>query len=290
MIPLFDAAASPARNPLSYNGLTYNTLIGSSEKDIIEVNFSSATSVIATTQESRETTDGLEVYAAYKRAKRIVQGGLVRASSKGALFDRLEELAAAFDPALVSRNNSTTAGFLPLDFNVPTADTATYPAGVIPCRYYLRAEEAVEPPQRLKQGLTVPFRIVLLAKDPRRYLQAESTVAVNSASVVASNPKADYPSWPTLTLTMAGAGAVSFQIDKSGDSIDPLTMDLSGLVSGDSVVVDMEHRTIKVNDLDRRDIYVSGGWFDLDPGNNTVTTNDLTNVTASLAWRPAFSH
>lgn len=283
MIPLFDAAGD--RNPFTYNGLTYNQEVDGSKRDIIEVNYCQSQPLLEGLQERREFTDGLEVYGVFKRAKRITQIGLVRASTKAALFDRLEELAAAFDPALVSRDNPDDFGFLPLDFNVPTADTANYPTEVKACRFYVRAEDGVEPPLNLKQGLAVPFRIVLLAADPRRYLQ--STESLVDAGV-ADNGKANYWSWPTVSIAMSGAGSATFEVGNTNADAS-LVLDLSGRSNGDSVVVDMESHTIEVNGVDTPSLYVSGDFWTMEPGSNSITVTNGTNATVTTTWRPAFS-
>lgn len=283
MIPLFDADG--ARIAHVYNGLTINQEIGGSKKDIIEINYVQEQSVIEQTTERLEFTDGLEVYGAYKRAKRILMSGIVRGSTKGALYDRLEDFAAAFDPSLVSRDNPTDFGFLPYDFNVPTADTVTYPTGLIACRYYVRAEQAVEPPSRNGQGLAIPFRMTLLAADPRRYTQAAESL---SGAGVADNAKASYFSWPTVTIAMTGAGSATFAIGNSTAG-QTLTLNLSGLVNGNSVAIDMARQSIKLNGVDAPELYVSGGYWWLEPGSNTITVANATNASATTTWRPAFS-
>lgn len=288
MIPAF-LDSRQERNPLSYNGLTFNQIIGGSKKDIIEVNQVRVRTPVRHIRERREYDTGLEVYGAFKEGKQLNLSGVIRASSHGALYDRIAEMAAAFDPDAVSRDNPDTFGFLPLDFSLPTSNTTDYPSGLIPCRYYVRAEEAFEPPMSQYSGLAVPYVLSLLAADPRRYLQAESSAAISGATTVIDNTAANFNSWPTITLEMAGAGSPVWQIDRVGDSRTPLTVNLSQLVDGDTLVIDMDRRTIKVNGLDRIDLYVSGGWFDLSPGSITITTNDLTNVICAIAWRPAFS-
>lgn len=283
MIPLFDADG--ARNPHTYNGYTLNQDIGGSKKDIVEINYVQPQSIIEQTTERLEFTDGLEVYGAYKRAKRILMSGIVRASSAGALYDRLEELAAAFDPSLVSRNNPTDFGFLPYDFDVPTADTATYATGIIPCRFYVRAEAAIEPPFRIKGNLGIPFRMTLLAADPRRYTQSTEQLA---GAGTADNSKASYYSWPTVVIAMSGAGSANFAIGNSTAG-ETLTLDLSSLSNGDSVAVDMQRESITLGGVDAPDLFVSGGFFWMEPGSNTITVANTTNASATTTWRPAFS-
>lgn len=284
LISLFDASGD--RLAITYDATyAFNQAIGTTRKDIVEINRVQYQTAFSGVVEQREFTDGLEVYPTYKRQKRIILIGAVRASTKGTLYDRLEELATAFDPALVAHNDPDGMGFRPLDFSVTTADTVTYPTGLIACRYYVRPEAALEPPFSQHQGLAVPFVLSLIAADPRRYTQAvESLTGTGNAD----NSKADYWSWPTLTIAMTGAGSATFAIANAATA-QTLTLDLSGLVNGDSVAVDMESRAITVNGVDTPELYVSGDYFHLEPGSNAITVTNDTNASPTLSWRPAFS-
>lgn len=274
-----------ARNALLYNGYTFNQEIGGSKRDIIEIARVQFQTPIQAIHEAKDYADGLETYGAFKRGKRIVMHGIVRAASIGALYDRLEAFAAAVDPAAVSRDNPSTFGLLPLDFNVPTADTTNFPTGLMPCRYYVRAEQPLEPPQNPVQGLSIPFILPWLASDPRRYLQSTSSL---TGSGVANNAIGTYYSWPTLTIAMTGAGSATFSI-ASTEGNATLTLNLSGRVNGDSVAVDMEREKITVNGVETPSLYVSGSFFAIEPGSNTITVTNSTNASPTLTWRSAFS-
>lgn len=282
MIPLF---INDARNTLTYNSYDFNVPIGGSDKDIVEVNRIVQQTALASITERHARDDGMEAYAAYKAQKRLILSGMVRASTRGKLHDRLDEVAAAFDPALVSRANPDEAGFLGLDFNVPTADTDTYATGLIACRYYVRSENAFEPPITQHTGLSLPFVLSLLAVDPRRYKQ--DTESLTGAGT-ADNSNASYWSWPTIQITMAGAGSAIFAIGNSTNS-GLLTIDLSGTVDDDVIDIDMHARTIKKNSTSSPSLYVSGDFWAIEAGSNTLTVENDTNATAVTTWRPAFS-
>ena len=287
MIPLF--LDTTTKLALTYNGLTLNQEVSGNKKDIIEVNDARVQTLLRSVTEPHEFDDGAESYPAFKQAKRIILSGEVRGSTRPALLDRLESFATAFDPARVSHDNPDTNGYLPFDFTVPTADTAnwplaTYPNG-IPCRYYVRAELAVEPPINQYSGLSVPFTLPLLAVDPRRYLQSTSSL---TGAGTADNSLADYFSYPTLTIAMTGAGSAAFAIGNT-TSAQTLTLDLSGLINGDSVAIDMQARTILVNGTSDPTLYVSGDWLWIEPGSNTITVTNSTNASPTLTWRSAFS-
>lgn len=285
MVPAF-LDSSRTRNALVYNALTINQRIGGSNKDIIEVNSIRSETPVQAIRESREYESGLEAYGAFKRGKRLILQGVIRAATHGALYDRIEDVAAAYDPDVVSRDNPTDFGFLPFDFSVPTADTANYPTGLMACRYYVRAEQAFEPPISQYSGLAVPFALPLLAADSRRYLQSTSQLTGAGA---ANNGLAKVWSWPTLTIAMTGAGNAAFTI-ASAEAAGSLVLNLASRVNGDSVAVDMERRSIKVNGVDTPSLYVSGTFWHMEPGINTITVTNGTNASPTLTWRPAFSN
>lgn len=271
---------------VTYNGLTLNDL--SNPRDSIRLERIVTNTQIRTITEERQGSDGAEIYDARKIVRLVSLPGVMTAPSLAALSDKMRLLARTFDPALVSRDNPDEHGFLALDGSLPTADTATYPSGLIPTRLYARAQMPIQPNVVPADGYAAAFVIPLVCRDPRGYLQTETTQAIGSTSVVVTNPKADYPSWPTITITATGAGPTAFAIDKSDDGIAALTVNLSGLLNGDSVEIDMETHTIRRNGIKANELYISGGWFDLDAGNNTITVSSLSNLSVSATWRPAF--
>lgn len=285
MIPVF-LDSSRTRNAHLYNNLTINQRIGGSNKDIVEVNSVRVQTQVQHIREPRQYESGLEAYGAFKRGKVLTLQGVIRAATWGGLYDRIEEVAAAFDPDTVSRDNPDTFGFLPYDFDVPTADTVNFPTGLMPCRYYARAEQAFEPPISQYAGIAVPFNLPLLAADARRYLQSVSQLTGAGA---ADNSLATVWSWPLLTIAMTGAGAAAFTI-ANAEASGSLVLNLSGRVNGDSVVVDMERREVKVNGADAPGVYASGDFWHIEPGINTITVSNDTNASPSLTWRSAFSN
>lgn len=285
MIPVF-ADSRRTRIAHVYNGLTINQPVGGSPKDIVEVNSVRVQTQVQHISEPREYESGLEVYGAFKRGKLLIPQGILRASTWGGLYDRIEEVAAAFDPDLVSRNNPDTFGFLPYDFDVPTDDTLNFPSGLMPCRYYVRAEQPFEPPISQYAGIGAPFSLSLLARDPRRYLQSTSSLTGAGA---ADNSLATTWSWPTLTIAMTGAGSASFTI-ASVEAAGSLVLNLSACVNGDSIAVDMERRQIRKNGVDTPSLYVSGNYWHMEPGVNTISIANGTNASPTLTWRSAFSN
>jgi hypothetical protein len=260
------------------------------ESDTIEINGWTSRTLVDFVADGRQDKDGLEAHAPRKQGRVYVMDGILRAPTVPELWDRIKELGAKFDPVLVQRANPTVNGFIALDFSVPTEDDTTYPSGLVPSRYYARPRGALDIGYApAKHGNACPFSLEMLLRDERRYLQSASSHTQDSASKVLANPTADYPSWPTVTITATGAGNSAWTIDKAGDGIAALTLDLSGLINTDVVVVDMEKKSITKNGISTPSLKTAGGWFDLDVGNQTIDVLNLTNISVAITWRPAFS-
>jgi hypothetical protein len=284
MIPLFQADGQ-TRAAHSYNGLTVNDP-DDPPNDTYELNSAMPTEQLDWYSEPSSNSDGLEAYDVRKIAKIWRLEGTIRAPDLASFYDKCELLAKTFDAAKVSHENPTNEGFLPYDFSLPTKDTTTYPSGAILCRYYARARASVSPLNTEYQGFAGFFTLQLLCRDPRRYLQTASTL---TGAGTANNTKADYRSWPTLSIAMSGAGSATYTITRASTlaATEPLVLDLSGRSGGQTVTVDMETGYIKVGGV-LVDLFVSGTFWQVEPGNNTISITNATNATTTTTWRSAF--
>lgn len=284
MLALYNDAG--ARLAHTYNGLTLNNP-ADDEKDTFELNNVVPLTQLDSVSDPHPDKDGMESYDVRKVARVLRVEGVIRAPTIAALFDKQKLLALTFDPAKVAHENPTTQGYLPYDFSVPTADTANYPSGLVPSRYYLRARACVEPIVSQYTGYAAMFVLELVARDPRRYLQTTSSI---TAAGALNNSLADYRSWPTLTLNMTGAGSATAQIQNTTDlGVKAITLNLSGTVNLDVIVVDFENQTITKNGVATPSLYVSGDWWEVEPDTQTIAITNFTNVGSwSLVWRRAF--
>ena len=291
---IFDNAG--ARLALTYNGLTMNDPASAIDSRI-EVKRLRARIGTRYVLDDRQHSDGSEVQDAFKTRLELDLTARILRPSRALLYDACQDVAAAFDPALVSRNNQSTRGFLAFDGSSPTADTANYPSGLIAKRLYVRPVEPILPIVVTGGNVRAEatraeawFQAAFMAQDPRVYLQAESSLAITGTSQVATNTKADYASWPTLTMTVASTAGAAVAFNNTIESLPPLTVDLSGL-AGHQVVIDMDKHKITVAGIERPERYVSGDWFEVHPGSNTITVSSITGISAAtLTWRPALAY
>lgn len=274
-----------ARLAQTYNGLTLNDP-ADPENDTFEVNQAIAIAAFDSSLDADPSADGAELTPA-KRIQYLVRiDGTVRAPTLAKLYDKKRLLSLAFDPAGTSRANPSTNGVLPYDFSVPTEDTDEYTTGLVPSRYYARSRGSVVPPDSMYTGTACFFSVDLIVPLARRFLQTEDTLA----GAGEADNEGDAPTWPTLTITMAGAGNAAYAITRDGPDTgsETLTLDLSGLSNGEVVIVDLRIKHITVDGVDAPELYVSGDFFDLDPGVNDISYANTTNATSSLAWRRAW--
>lgn len=275
------------RIPFTHRGLTINN-------ETYEVGQIAIQPSVDFVSEPKAQADGLELYEARKIQTVLNMQGVVRAASLAALHDAIDALNESFDPVLVSKAfpAGTDPDFVaPLDFDYPTADTDNYSDGLISMRYYVRSIQ--QPVSQTSQfiGLSAPFSLVLLVPDPRRYAQTESTASrTGTGTIVCDNSLASYPSYPTVTFALTGAGgSVSIARPSStGYPSKTLTLDLSDYGDGDEIEVDMMRHKITDDSGDAAAAWSSGDYFELPPKSVTLTVAGTLSGTCGVAWRKAF--
>lgn len=290
MIPTH--SADRTRLAFTYNGLTLNDP-DDDKDDTFEINTIAPGALFDQTFDSDPAGDGTEVGNVRRTALMLRIDGTLRAPTYGRYFDKRVALAEAFDPALAAYKNAAASGItpaswgvLPLDFSVPTLDTANYATGLVPSRYYARSRGGVYIPTSQYSGLAGFFSIEMIVPDAVRYLQ--TTSSLNGAGTL-DNALADAPSAATVTITMAGAGAINYTITRTGTySTKALVLDLSGLASSDVVTVDMKRKRIWVDSTETPGLYVSGDYFDVEPNSQTISIANATNATTVTSWRRAW--
>lgn len=201
--------------------------------------------------DKRALQDGFDAADVFLGRRTIQIDGAVYGSSRGAAFDELSELKAAFHPVDAFEQDTTNLGFLPLTFFRPTADIVTwpesaYPSG-IPLQVYCRPSQPVIEEYIRQQtggvdekGMAINPTAHLWARDPRLYLQTAQSVAI-SASTSTLTYRGDYESWPIVSFTMTAAGNSACQIVIAGGSVK---INLASTTTG-SYQIDYAQKLIK---------------------------------------------
>lgn len=286
MIGLYDDAGD--RIAHAYNGLVVNDSSYPIASAVMNHRFDAVL-------EALPRSDGMEAYEPHRLSTVLQVDGTVEGVSVADLHDKIDALNAAFDPVRVTHDDAATydRGFIPYTFSVPTANTTGYPDGLIPMQLYARS--LALPVGRVSkfEGHVARYTLLLQAVDPRRYLQTEDTDTLTGFLTVINNALGTYKSWPTLRLTMSGAGDAAWWINNiEDDYAEALTINLSTLVAGDVIDIDMRRRTItRVSDgSSLMSLYVSGRYVEIMPLAQTIQVKNLSGITSAvLTYRRAFA-
>jgi hypothetical protein len=126
--------------------------------------------------EKKSLDDGMDASDVFLGVRQVILQGEAYASTKGKLFDILDDLRLTFTPTDAFNEAPRFRGYLPLYFEQPTAHLIHWPEGVIPRE--LRCRPSAQPEHDIQfsaisgdadSGFVVPFVLRLEAKDPRFY-------------------------------------------------------------------------------------------------------------------------
>lgn len=201
---------------IDFDSFQFNTLntqaggLGSSGYLLDEIDLSDIE--IAAYYEKRALRDGIDASDVYLGRRRINAIVTVFGSTQGDFWDKHQALLAAFSPTLSYSSDSANLGFLPMNFFQPTANIASWPASTypdgIPLRYYVRP--AANPAYKLRRddlggvaakGLSLQVRLSLLARNPRKVTQAETTATTSTGA----GYRGDYPNYVDISIVSGSA-------------------------------------------------------------------------------------
>lgn len=224
--------------------------------------------------------------------------GAPNESQIATLGDRERALRAAFDPYLCYLDSPTTDGAYALDHYSATVDDVTYAGGIIPLRYYVRPVAHPEVSETLDERDNLPFRVALVAADPRLYEQTEQSVTLTpgAPNLPVTIRGTAPPPWKA-TITMTGAGSATFAFNYTTDTLASLVLNLSGTVNGDVIVIYGDSsapygrgRRITKNGVDAFALKTSGPatWPTPRIGAGSFDIANTTNVgSCVVVWLPA---
>lgn len=301
--------------PIAFNAFSINTISRTSGGApmsgyiVDEINLSAVN--VRGFSDPRALGDGVDfsdVYLGARQAEVIVS---VFGSTKGDFWDKAQDLLSHFSPTIAYATDSANLGFLPFDFYQPTADISTFPVSAypngIPMRVYMRPNGLPGYTSRRDdqggisvKGLSKQFRIPLIARDPRKVLQSETTVSIaQTSSSTSSSPAAylgDYPTTGTITIVSGSASVTASTIN-----IDSALF--VGSVGGGhrftiptastTAVIDLKNRLYRLGGSTgtiRMDLFTAGTWKY--PGANSTVTlvRGVSGIYAcSVAYRDAFA-
>lgn len=236
--------------------------------------------VAENTEEFRATDVGIVDYG-IQLGKGVVKIPVsLYASSQAEMAELIQNFKEAFNPDLLEADatyGGSKGGFHPLKWTETVGSTSR------DFMIYLKSMEIPKVQIDSLAGLIRESELVLKAQDPRKYLQAQTTL---SGSGTATNA-GTFPTPVEITITATGASSTSLQIANStrSESIYVTT----ALSSGQVLVIDTRNHSCQLNGAERRD-YLSSStkWMQLSPGNNSLSISNGTNVTVSTKFYSAF--
>lgn len=204
------------------------------------------------------------------------------ASSEPNMAQLIQDFKEAFNPDLLEADSTYGedaggGGYHPLKWTEIVGSTER------DFMIYLKSMEIPKVQSDSLAGLIRESQLMLKAQDPRKYLQAESTLTNSGTATNAGT----FPTPVEITITATGASSTNLRIRNSTreESIYVTT----ALSSGQSLVVDTRTHSCKLNGTERRDyLGANTEWMQLDSGANTIAVTNGTNVTVTTAWHSAF--
>lgn len=192
-------------------------------------------------REKRSLDDGEDSSRVYLSGRTYVLRGTIFAVTLGSLHDRMSVLRTLFNPVLCYADDESGHGFLPLSFSWLTENTGDFETGIIsvaagvrpafvPGFDIMRASSSDFDVNDNEGGFSIPYQVVLLAKDPRIYGDTiEDEFPDGSSSLVSRGNYyspvfvelvAPSTSSTQITTTLTGFGTVmTVKVPNTGSSV-----------------------------------------------------------------------
>ncbi len=169
-------------------------------------------------KEKRALADGFDASDVYLGERIIVIAGVTYGRNKGDLFDRFQQVKAAFTPTGAYAEDPGAKGFVPFDFYVPTDDADW--AGERQMKVYARPR--MQPgadfaddhmPTDPASPFAQPWEAAIECKDPRVYLAADTRIDFSGTNPSSGGAidwvnRGDYNA-PVNILLQVAAGATA---------------------------------------------------------------------------------
>lgn len=283
-----------AKNSITYNGLNINNP-ADDEKDTYVIEDVSVSPAWQQVTEPYPDRDGSQTLEPYELSKIFRIRGWVRGSTSGKLYDKIQAINRAFHPRFAYDGDAGTynRGYKALTFNVPTDDTVNYPSGLIACQYFV---QAIRPPVSVYTkwiGHDARIDFLVLAADPRRYLQTSSSGnRTDNGTIVMSNTLADWGSYPIITIVTTTAPSGSPTIARTTPAGGVVTFTGASLAGATTYILDMQARSFKTSGGTDKISAISGGsQFSLmapQVSNTWTIAGWPADVSVTITWVRAF--
>ena len=230
--------------PVTYNGIELNTIeeMGNGIRRgciIEEFDYGFSRGIGYT--EKRAQDDGLDASDVYQGPRTINLSGVVYGDTLADLFDRLQTLRAALTPTIAYNADKDDYGYIPLEFSLPTNNTAFGGAKELEyrCRptgqpqFSIRRDAgAFANRTAMELGAGIAWQATLECKDPRMYVRPDTWVPFTTSKT--GQPivnRGDYPAPLDILLGITTSPASSrFELDVGGSTVKITTNGMSNAV------------------------------------------------------------
>lgn len=202
------------------------------------------------------------------------------AATEADMAQLIQNVKEAFNPDLLEADATygeatKYQGYHPFDW------TETVGSNSRNFRIWIKSQETPAVEQDSLSGLVRTARLKLKARDPRKYLQGQSSLVGAGGAVNAGT----YNAPVEITIAATGATSVNLQLINASYSPAKAIYVTTALANNDSLVIDTLLHSVKLNGTERRGLLGSGTeWWTLIPGQNTITFNNGALMTQTLRW------
>lgn len=248
----------------SYNGISFdpNLMRGGYKANVVVVPQISVRQLVL----NLAGQNGVETYNAYLGQLVLRIKGEVRGTTESDLYSKMNDLIEAFDPNNTEAQGSD--GFLALNFTEGNTSNT----------YYVKTFKSMPVFQEsLSQGLTVPFDILVFARDPVKYTQTTKSVTLQAAS--AAGGASALPASIPIAISSSTATASGTATNNGTSDVWPTQVRINGPVTGPKVENATEGKYYSFsNDL----VLASGEYVDIDMNRNTALKTDSNGTQTSV--------
>lgn len=295
MIPVVIGTGLGEKNAITFRTINFNNK-NDDEKSTYIIEEVIESDVWQQAYEPYPNRDGSQSYEPFMLYKLFRVRGWVRGATLAELFDKIETINKTFNPIVCYNADSASSynrGYLPITFDVPTADTTNYATGKIASQYYV---QALGPPVAVESkfdNLSARIDFILRAVDPRRYLQTTSSGnRTGNGTIVVDNSLASIRSWPVITIALPSGAPSGTATIATSENSKVVSIDLSQLAASTTYTLDMQAATfVKTSDGTNKIAAINGTsqYFDLLAKSQTLTFAGFAASTSlTVTWRRAF--
>lgn len=272
-----------ARTTYSYNArIVLNDETTDATKFVLVDSQALLDTIANNTEEELPTEPGVIDYG-IKMSKGVFEIPIMLyASTEGNMAQLVQNVKEAFHPDLLEADatyGETTKylGYHPFKWTETVGSTSRA------FQIYLKSMEVPSLTQDSLAGLIREAKLKLKARDPRKYLQTQS-------SLVGAGTAANAGTIPApVEITIAASGATSTSLEIQNTTTGESLFVGTALANNDSLVIDTLLHSVKLNGTEKRSMLTSASkWWKLNAGNNTITINSGTNATVTTRWNSAW--